>query len=162
MEPQKQQGLSRMSAQIIDLAEARARTTTQSGGTRLVNVTKPSKKAQPSGKERFHFWTGASGARYVHTVYDLLTCPTLPASNFMLIKRDKDGEPEVLSIGQLSNSATSLNLAEVRRKGAELGATEVHVHLLADDTAAARQVQNDLQTGHLNTDWQNEKTAWAH
>ncbi len=151
-----------MSAQIIDLSEARARKTTPDGETRLVFHTKPSPKARPFGKERFQFWTGASGARYVHTVYDLLTCPTLPASNFMLISREKDGEPEILTIGRLTNSATSLNLAEVRRRGAELGATEVHIHLLADDAAAARKIQHDLQAGHLCSDWPNEKTAWAH
>lgn len=150
-----------MSAQIIDLAEARARKTTD-GETRLVAQSTSSRKALPTGKERFQFWTGASGARYVHTVYDLLTCPTLPASNYMLIKRETAGNPEILSIGQLKNSATSLNLAEVRRRGAELGATEVHVHLLANNASEAKKIQHDLQAGHLNSDWPNEKTAWAH
>lgn len=151
-----------MSAQIIDLAEARARKTTDDGARRLGSHAHRAITSKPSGKERFQFWTGASGARYVHTVYDLLTCPTLPASNYMLIKRDNDGDPEILSIGQLTNSATSLNLAEVRRKGAQLGATEVHIHLLAEDASAAQDVQYDLQAGYLNSDWADEKTAWAH
>ncbi len=151
-----------MSAQIIDLAEARSRKTTPDGEKRLLSNTTPSKKTKPSGKERFQFWTGASGARYVHTVYDLLTCPTLPASNFMLVKCDADGAPEILSIGQLSNSATSLNLAEIRRRGAKLGATEVHIHLLADDAKQAMKIQQDLQAGHLNSGWSTEKTASVH
>jgi len=151
-----------MSAQIIDLAEARARKTTSSSETQLLTKTTPSKSEKPTGKERFQFWTGASGARYVHTVYSLVTCPTLPASNFMLIKRDADGEPDVLSIGQLTNSATSLNLAEVRRRGAELGATEVHIHLLADGAKQAMSIQQDLQAGHLGSNWSSEQTAWAH
>lgn len=151
-----------MSAQIIDLAEARARKSTSNGEAQLLSNITPSKQEKPTGNERFQFWTGASGARYVHTVYSLLTCPTLPASNFILIKRDADGEPNVLSIGQLTNSATSLNLAEIRRRGAELGATEVHIHLLADDSKHAMSIQQDLQAGHLGSNWSSEKTAWAH
>lgn len=152
-----------MSAEIIDLAEARARKQSTVSAPHLVSETIASAiTAQPTSKERFQFWTGASGKRYVHTVYDLISCPTLPTSNYMLVKRDDDGEVEVLAIGHLSNSATSLNLAEVRRRGAELGASEVHVHLLASDTADAIQVQHDLQTGHLNTTWPAERTAWAH
>ena len=150
-----------MSALIIDFAEARERTqSARSTGQRRAETPAVSGNA-PTGRERFHFWTGNSGARYVHTVYDLVSCPTLPASNYMLIKRTDAGELDVLAIGQVSNSATSLNLAEVRRHGAELGATEVHVHLLAEDRQQAKQIQQDLQTGYLNATWTSPRSALA-
>lgn len=155
-----------MTAQIIDLAQARAerhstsdRTSGDLDATRSIANALSHAPDAPSGKERFQFWTGESGRRYVHTVYDLLTCPTLPKSNYMLVKRDADGEPLTLSIGCLTNSAASLNLAEVRRLGAQLGATEVHVHLLADDAQDSKFIQHDLQAGYLRDTWQTEKTA---
>ena len=153
-----------MSAVIIDLAEARERKQSAGGHAHFEPCDAPSTFTQPmtpTGRERFQFWTGASGKRYVHTVYDLLNCPTLPASNYMLVKRSADGELDVLAIGQVSNQATSLNLAEIRRHGAELGASEVHIHLLADDAVDAKHIQHDLQTGYLNATWPDEKSAWA-
>lgn len=149
-----------MSAEIINLAEARARKEALASNKPDVSDTiAAALDPQPSGKERFHFWVGATGKRYVHTIYDLLTCPTLPTSNYMLVKRDADGEVDVLAIGQLSNESASLNLAEVRRQGARLGATEVHVHLLASGPSEAAQVQSDLQAGYLTETWPADQTA---
>lgn len=151
-----------MSAQIIDFAQARDRIGVPTRAHRLETQVSATQDLLPSGKERFQFWTGASGRRYVHTVYDLITCPTLPASNYMLIKRDDNGEPDILAVGRADNGASSLNLAEVRRRGAELGANEVHVHLLANNVTEAKQIKSDLETGFLNTAWPEPKTARAH
>ncbi|MGQ0673698.1 MAG: hypothetical protein ACT4N2_12595 [Hyphomicrobium sp.] len=131
-----------MSARIIDLAEARR--------LREIPAEVDMLQQASDSRERFHFWRGASGQRYVHTVYSLIDCPALPASNFVLVRRDKTGRRHVLAIGRLANPAGTLNLAEIRQRGAELGANEVHVHLLAGSAKQSRLVEFDLKTGQAD------------
>lgn len=110
--------------------------------------------AQLGGAEdlanRFHFWTGGTGRRYVHTVYSLVECPALASGNYILVRRDENGGRAVLSIGSASHDAASLNLADIRRRGAELGANEVHIHLLAGTSKASKLVEFDLRSGQIN------------
>ncbi len=133
-----------MSARIIDLAAFRACRFDESD-----SAPQPSKA---NGANRFHFWTGASGKRYVHTVYELLDCPALPAANYILVRREAGARRKILSIGRVGNTAASLNLAEIRQRGAELGADEVHVHLLADTPKLSKLVEFDLRTGQIEAD----------
>ena len=63
--------------------------------------------------------------------------PAASPGNYVLVRRDADGRRTVLSIGRVTHDAPSLNLAEIRQRGAELGANEVHVHLLADTPSTA-------------------------
>ena len=100
-----------------------------------------------STSERFRFWSGASGKRYVHSIYNLLECPELPQANFVLVRRDADGRRTVMAIGRLTNASMTLNLAELRQRGAQLGANEVHVHLLAAGPEQAKMIEFDLRTG---------------
>lgn len=130
-----------MGARIIQLADVRAR---RAG---LANEPAVLDGAAHSLAERFHFWTGASGRRYVHTVYSLTECPALPSGNYILVRRGDAGEREVLAIGSVANEAASLNLAEIRQRGAELGASEVHVHLLASNAKLSKLVEFDLRSG---------------
>ena len=110
--------------------------------------------AQLGGAEdlagRFHFWAGATGRRYVHTVYSLVECPALASGNYILVRRDGNGDRTVLAIGSALNDAASLNLADIRRRGAELGANEVHIHLLAGTSKASKLVEFDLRSGQMN------------
>lgn len=99
------------------------------------------------GRIDFCFWQGASGERYVHNVYSLIGCPQLAAGNFILFARDAEGVRRPLHVGHLSNEAPSLNLAEIRRLGATLGASEVHVHLLAKSEAERCVIELDLRAG---------------
>jgi hypothetical protein len=138
-----------MSARIIELAayrEQRSRTSEAPAESEMSEL-----KANVAN--RFHFWTGASGKRYVHTVYELLECPALPAANYVLVRREPGARRQILSIGRVSNSAPSLNLAEIRQRGAELGADEVHVHLLAESAKLAKLVEFDLRTGQIEADF---------
>lgn len=107
-------------------------------------------EATPDVRERFHFWAGASGQRYVHTIYSLVECPALPASNYVLVKCDAMGRRTVLSIGRVANAVPTLNLADIRQRGAELGANEVHVHLLAGTAKQSKLVEFDLRTGQVH------------
>jgi len=134
-----------MGARIIELAAYRARRSAECEDATACDAT-------PEAANRFHFWSGASGKRYVHTVYELLECPLLPAANYVLVRREAGARRKVLSIGRVNNAAPSLNLAEIRQLGAELGADEVHVHLLAESAKLAKLVEFDLRTGQIEAD----------
>lgn len=95
---------------------------------------------------RLHFWRGASGRRYAHTVYGLLECPPLPEATYLLVCRDASGSRTLLDVGLGESDAPTLNLAQVRRHGASLGANEVHVHFLAETSEQRRRVLADLRT----------------
>jgi hypothetical protein len=135
-----------MGARIIELAAFRAERSEAS-------ESPAARDAKASEANRFHFWTGASGKRYVHTVYELLECPPLPAANYVLVRREAGARRKILSIGRVSNAAPSLNLAEIRQRGAELGADEVHVHLLAETAKLSKLVEFDLRTGQIEADF---------
>jgi hypothetical protein len=144
-----------MGARVIQLAEIRARR----------SAPKPEFVTADSATElndRFHFWSGASGRRYVHSVYDLVDCPEVPAANFLLVHRDGAGRRSVLAIGHLTNEVGSLNLAEIRHRGARLGANEVHVHLLAPSAQQRRMVELDLRAGQIDHDGEQRISATRH
>ena len=100
-------------------------------------------------KLAFQFWRGLSGKRYVHTIYNLMSCPRLPACTYVLVRRDASGTRHALRIGTVSAQAWSLNLAEIRHRAAQLGANEVHAHLIAGDTGTRARIASDLQAGQF-------------
>ena len=130
-----------MGARVINLAEIRASRSAPK------HVLPLAAQAVGQATPSCHFWTGASGRRYVHTVYTLFDCPEVPSGNFMLVHRDTRGRRSVLAIGDLRHSAASLNLAELRQRGARLGANEVHIHLLAETAHERRLIEVDLRAG---------------
>jgi hypothetical protein len=127
-----------MSARIVELSRVAA----ASGAA-----------AQPVGLEpetqQFQFWGGASGQQYVHSVFSLIGCPEVPASNYILARRHADGQLTVLRIGRVEHDAHSLNLAEIRHRGAKLGANEVHVHFLAGSQRQRCFTESDLRAAHF-------------
>jgi hypothetical protein len=135
-----------MSACIIDFAEARA---SRAKSRMTLTNERTSVKETSELMQRFQFWTGASGQRYVHTIYTLLDCPALSSGNVILVKRDEDGQRTILDVCVVALNSPSLNLAEIRQRGATLGANEVHVHLLADSEREAKRIAFDLQCGHF-------------
>jgi hypothetical protein len=137
-------GVCVMSAEIIQFAEFRARRQMGEGPQQV-----SAEAFIPEAPPRFHFWTGASGKRYVHTVYSLFDCPTLEDANYILVRRSDRATRSVLAIGRLSNHNPSQNLAEIRQHAAELGADEVHVHLLASSSQEAEAVEADLITAQF-------------
>jgi hypothetical protein len=98
---------------------------------------------------RQHLWRGASGRHYVHSVYSLIECPPLPKATYLLVRRDSGGWCKVLHVGVGANDAATLNLAQVRRRGAQLGANEVHVHFQQRSDAARSLVALDLRAGQF-------------
>jgi hypothetical protein len=134
-----------MSAEIICLADVRTRRASKETN-QPVQDTAPTVSENPP---RFHFWTGASGKRYVHTVYSLFDCPTIEDANYILVRRADKATRTVLAIGRLCNQNASLNLAEIRQHASALGADEVHVHLLATSEQEALAVEEDLITAQF-------------
>jgi len=131
-----------MSAEIICLADVRVRR----GSCGKSAGHPPAELETPT---RFHFWTGATGKRYVHTVYSLFDCPPVGMANYVLVRREGRAKRTVLALGRVSGEAASLNLAEIRQRGAQLGADEVHIHLLATDVRESQAVEVDLRTAQF-------------
>ncbi|MBC8020330.1 MAG: hypothetical protein H7X78_03850 [Methyloceanibacter sp.] len=98
--------------------------------------------------QAFHYWRGASGRRYLHSVYTLIGCPALPRANYILVRRFEDGSRAALAFGQTRDDTASLNLAHLRHQGAKCGANEVHIHLLAESTDSRALVEADLVAAH--------------
>jgi hypothetical protein len=127
-----------MAAQILTLAQTARR--------RLFSPP-PAADFATDKAARCQFWRGASGRRYVHTVYSLIECPPVPQATYLLVRREGDGNCRVLHIASGESGAPTLNLARIRQHGAALGANEVHVHLLAETEAQRRLVVCDLRAG---------------
>lgn len=131
-----------MSAEIIQFADVRVRRSP-------VKAVMPVQASEIETGTRFHFWTGASGKRYVHTVYSLFDCPPIGVANYVLVRRESKTQRAVLAIGRLTSETSSLNLAEIRQRGATLGADEVHIHLLATSANESQAVEVDLRTAQF-------------
>ncbi len=133
-----------MSAEIIHLSDVRASRQFGLSADKMISY-----EVTAESSARFHFWTGASGKRYVHTVYSLFDCPPLDAANYVLVRRESKTKRAIVAIGRLTNDTATLNLAEIRQRAATLGADEVHVHLLATSTDDAQAVEVDLKSAQF-------------
>lgn len=105
---------------------------------REVQVTQP-----------YHYWRGASGLRYLHTVFPLIDCPLMSKVNYILVQCDRDGTRRPLDIGQTVSDADSLNLAHLRRRAALLGANEIHIHFMSETVDERATVEADLSARQL-------------
>lgn len=95
------------------------------------------------------FWHGTSGHAYVHSVYSLAGCPEVPPASVLFVKREEpEGARVVLKVMSVEHDAPSLNRADIRRCGAQLGATEVHLHFAGGDRMARHTATFDLSTRH--------------
>ncbi len=97
--------------------------------------------------DRFVYWRGASGRRYIHTVYETGDCPPLPGAIYVSVARDGRGHCQVLAVGRFPVHL-AFNLARAADGGAGIGlANEIHVHLLADDEDERQMIVDDLRRG---------------
>ena len=150
-----------MSARIVELSRVAAAShpvARRQGSAVEPHPAEQSQLAEPS--EQFQFWAGASGHQHVHSVFSLIGCPELPRANYMLVRREADGDARILRIARTEHEAPSLNLAEIRHRGAKLGANEVHVHFLARTERQRRLVEFDLRAAHFTE--AAEKPSAAH
>lgn len=99
--------------------------------------------SDPSFKDRFWYWTGASGRKYIHSVYALEDCPPLPGAIYVGVRREGPLRI-VMGIGRFTpfwdGPLGSRDLAALRNKGVD----EIHVHLLAKSPEVAEAILEDL------------------
>ena len=93
--------------------------------------------------DRFWYWQGSSGRKYIHSVYGVDLCPPLPGAVYVGVKRA--GRLRIaVTVGRfLPFWDKSLPEAEAA-KFEQLGVDEIHVHLLARDHNSVHSVLQDL------------------
>ncbi len=102
---------------------------------------------QTATQRRDAFWRGRSGRLYRHQVHALLTCPAPVRSVYVLANRDASGRAKPLFAGVAASTGPTLNLAHIRRRGAQLGASEVHILEMphAAGSLRHRRIAQDLR-----------------
>ncbi len=99
--------------------------------------------SDPDFKDRFWYWTGASGRKYIHSVYGLDDCPPLPGAIYVAVRREGPLRI-VLGIGRFTpfwdGPLGGRDLVSLRRQGVD----EIHVHLLAKSPEVAAAILEDL------------------
>jgi hypothetical protein len=107
--------------------------------------------SDPSFKDRFWYWTGASGRKYIHSVYALEDCPPLPGAIYVGVRREGPLRI-VMGIGRFTpfwdGPLGARNLASLRMQGVD----EIHVHLLAKSPEVAEAILDDLLQAYEHED----------
>ena len=89
--------------------------------------------------ERFWYWRGVSGKKYIHSIYAADACPPLPGAIYVAVRR----------IGHLRTAVAVGRFSPfwdgTFSEFADMAADEIHVHLLARDNSAADAVLGDLK-----------------
>jgi hypothetical protein len=107
--------------------------------------------SDPGLQDRFWYWHGASGRKYIHSVYEPENCPPLPGAIYVAVRRE--GNLRIaLSVGRFTpfwdGTMMSMEAAHVARWGAD----EVHVHLLAKSAVMAEDILADLRDAMMVED----------
>jgi hypothetical protein len=107
--------------------------------------------SDPDFKDRFWYWTGASGRKYIHSVYGLDDCPPLPGAIYVAVRREGPMRL-VMGIGRFTpfwdGPLGGRDLNVLRRDGVE----EIHVHLLAKSKEVADAILEDLLHAYEHED----------
>jgi hypothetical protein len=89
--------------------------------------------------ERFWYWRGVSGKKYIHSIYAADACPPLPGAIYVAVRR----------VGHLRTAITVGRFSPfwdgAFTEFTDMDADEIHVHLLARDNAAADAVLGDIK-----------------
>jgi hypothetical protein len=107
--------------------------------------------SDPDFKDRFWYWTGASGRKYIHSVFALDDCPPLPGAIYVGVRREGPLRL-VMGIGRFTpfwdGPMGGRDLASLRRQGVD----EIHVHLLAKSPEVAEVILEDLLQAYEHDD----------
>jgi hypothetical protein len=92
----------------------------------------------------FWYWRGASGTRYIHSVFLRENCPPLSGAVYIGVK--KAGAQRVaLVVGRFPGADEGVaSVSDFFEDLAAKGVDEVHVHLLASSAAERQRVLDDL------------------
>jgi hypothetical protein len=100
--------------------------------------------ADPSFQDRFWYWSGASGRKYIHSVYRIEDCPPLPGAIYVAVKR-KGPLRIVVAVGRFQPFWDHAVGTREARRLTSLGVDELHVHLLGKTPAQMEAILADLQ-----------------
>jgi hypothetical protein len=107
--------------------------------------------SDPDFKDRFWYWTGASGRKYIHSVYGLDDCPPLPGAIYVAVNREGPLRI-VMGIGRFTpfwdGPLGGRDLSSLRRMGVD----EIHVHLLAKSPEVSQAILEDLLQAYESED----------
>lgn len=92
-------------------------------------------------------WRGRSGRRYVVGVHalDEREIEDITEAVMIAVRRDGDGVARVIDIATAGERPRERNRSSWAHAIRALGATEVHVHRLADGDAERRAIMDDLR-----------------
>jgi hypothetical protein len=107
--------------------------------------------ADPGFKDRFWYWTGASGRKYIHSVYGLEDLPPLPGAIYVGVRREGPLRL-VMAIGRFSPFWDGVLGSCERADFCQAGVDEIHVHLLAKSPEVANAVLEDLLQAYEHED----------
>jgi hypothetical protein len=99
--------------------------------------------ADASFAQRFRHWRGASGRRYIFSVYDPLACPSYDNAVLIAASRDQQGEARIVFIAD-TGALPEIVLARAKEETAAFGGAEFHIHLLAATRAERSTLIEDL------------------
>ncbi|HEX4765497.1 MAG TPA: hypothetical protein VH414_04390 [Lichenihabitans sp.] len=100
--------------------------------------------------ERFRYWCGASGRRYLFSVFPvdgrrgLDDCPFYADSVVMAVLRQADGRRRILHAGDTGPLPEVVFGGVTLAAAVAAGANEIHLHLLASDATARAAIVADL------------------
>ena len=101
----------------------------------------------PGFRDRFWYWRGASGKRYIHSIYSPQDCPPLPGAIYLTVRKTSDNKRRVVEIGRFEDSWDYVSQLGARKHDGFSHIDEIHVHLLASSEDNAREVVKDLKAG---------------
>ena len=102
----------------------------------------PLRSTASLGERRFTAWRGRSGLRYVASVFTADDTHALSFTDAVLLA--VSAERRIVAARESGPFGIEAALARWQRAAAEAGATEIHVHLLAEDGASRRTALLDL------------------
>lgn len=99
--------------------------------------------SDPAFKDRFWYWRGVSGKKYIHSVYAVEDCPPLPGAIYVAVRRQGNLRT-VMALGRFmpfwDNVVTGRSLDKLHAAGVN----EIHVHLLAKSPDQCESILADL------------------
>ena len=101
---------------------------------------------------RFCYWRGASGHRYLFSVFRLGSrkvedrCPGFERAIVLAVAHGQNGEREIVCAGETGSEPQAYFESRGLQDAIAAGANEIHVHLLTRDLEARTAILRDLET----------------
>lgn len=97
--------------------------------------------------DRFWYWRGKSGARYIHSIYSPDACPPLPGAIYVTVQKLANGKRAAVDVGRFCENWDYVQGLIADHRVGFSRIDEIHVHLLAKSNDNADEVVADLLGG---------------